>query len=252
MIKEHIKNMMLATGLYYPITGFYEENRKRKRELKEFYSQFIKSGDLVFDIGANVGLMSEVFYSLARKVVAVEPQPFCLRHLKSHFLFTRNVFIEPFAVDFKEGKAELNLSDSHTISSMSDKFISTVEPVFKNYKWTDKVEVRTITLDKLIATHGLPSFIKIDVEGYELNALKGLSQPVNTISFEFLPMAIEEIKLCVQQLNAIDPYYCINYTLGTKLDFILPKAVRCNEFVESILPRIAGEKSFGDIYAVLQ
>src|SRR6187401_1215698 len=117
MLKEQVKNMMLVSGLYYPITSF--RNRTRDRQQKEFYSHLIHSGDIVFDIGANVGQRSEVFASLAKKVVALEPQPFCLRHLKSRFLFTNKVFIEPYAVDSKEGTAVLHLSDSHTISSMS-------------------------------------------------------------------------------------------------------------------------------------
>jgi len=242
---------MLVAGLYYPVTGFKKENRARNKQQKEFYSKLIHSGDLVFDIGANVGQRSEVFSSLAKKVVALEPQPFCLQHLKSRFMFTNKVFIEPYAVDSKEGTATLHLSDSHTISSMSDKFISTVgTSIFKNNNWDNKIEVKTTTLDLLIAKHGLPSFIKIDVEGFELNVLKGLSKPVKAISFEFLPMVTDEIKLCAEQLFSVDPGYRFNYTLGENLDFILPDAVGYKEFIESVLSKIAGEKSFGDIYAL--
>ncbi|CAN5455105.1 hypothetical protein BH11BAC1_BH11BAC1_07830 [soil metagenome] len=242
---------MLDMGLYYPITGFYAENKSRNRQQKEFYSKFIHTSDLVFDIGANVGQRSYVFSGIAKKVVALEPQPFCIRHLKSRFMFTKNVFIEPFAVDAVERIAVLHLSDSHTISSMSDKFINTVgSTVFRNSKWDKKINVKTTTLDLLIAKHGIPSFIKIDVEGFEVNVLKGLSKSVKGISFEFLPMATDEIRLCIDRLYSVDPEYRFNYTLGENLDFILPGAVSYSEFIESILSRIAVEKSFGDIYAL--
>jgi FkbM family methyltransferase len=43
------------------------------------------------------------------------------------------------------------------------------------------------TLDELIGKHGVPVFIKIDVEGFEEAVLQGLSQPVRALSFEFTP-----------------------------------------------------------------
>ncbi len=199
-----------------------------------------------------MGQRSHVFSRIVKKVVALEPQPFCIRHLKSRFLFTGNVSLEPYAVDSTEGTAVLHLSDSHTISSMSDKFISTVgATVFKNNKWEKKIEVKTTTLDLLIAKYGVPAFIKIDVEGFELKVLKGLTHPVKGISFEFLPMGTDEIRKCAQQLYSIDPAYRFNYTLGEELDFALSAPVSYPEFIDSVLSRISSERSFGDIYAFL-
>jgi hypothetical protein len=41
------------------------------------------------------------------------------------------------------------------------------------------------TLDAMIARHGVPSFIKVDVEGLEAEVLAGLSRPIAALSFEF-------------------------------------------------------------------
>ena len=64
-------------------------------------------------------------------------------------------------------------------------------------------------------------------------------------------LVTDEIKLCADHLYSVDPAYRFNYTLGEELYFILPQAVGYSEFIESVLPKIAREKSFGDIYALL-
>ena len=55
-----------------------------QKKLK-FYSQFIKKGDLVFDVGANLGNRTKIFLKLGARVVAIEPQPFCMSRLKSFY-----------------------------------------------------------------------------------------------------------------------------------------------------------------------
>jgi hypothetical protein len=46
--------------------------QRQRRSQTRFYSQFVSPGDLVFDIGANVGDRTAVFVSLGARVVAVE------------------------------------------------------------------------------------------------------------------------------------------------------------------------------------
>ena len=253
MFEEIAKNILLDLSIYYSITKCYSENKKKHKQQKKFYSALIKNNDVVFDIGANIGQRSYVFSELCSKVIAVEPQPFCIRHLKSRFRFNKKIIIEPFAIDAKEGTAILHLSDSHTISSMSEKFILTVKKsVFRNNKWEKDIEVKTVTLDSLIEKHGLPAFIKIDVEGYELQVLKGLSKPVRGISFEFLPMLTEEIIACARKIHEIDSNYRFNYSVGEKLCFVLSSAVSYSDFIQSVIPKFISEKSFGDIYAFIE
>ena len=61
--------------------------------------------------------------------------------------------------------------------------------------------LRVTTLDRLIESYGVPAFIKIDLEGYELQVLQGLSRSVRGISFEFFAERLQQTKLCVGRLT---------------------------------------------------
>ena len=77
-------------------------------------------------------------------------------------------------------------------------------------------EVETITLDQLSDYYGIPNAIKLDVEGYELNALQGLTRGIALIWFEAnLPEFKEESILSVEKLVAIDRNYRFNYSVNT-------------------------------------
>ena len=71
---------------YAPLRSVYralirKQGRDRRAKLARFYSQFIRPGDLVFDIGANIGVYAEVFQSIGARVVAVEPNPDCAEQI---------------------------------------------------------------------------------------------------------------------------------------------------------------------------
>ena len=72
----------------------FQDTKTRKKRLKKritFYSQFIKKGNLCFDIGANVGNRAEVFLEIGAKVIAVEPQSKCVKVLNEKFGNNENI-----------------------------------------------------------------------------------------------------------------------------------------------------------------
>ena len=257
MLKKPLKELLLRSGLYYRINDYRFRQKEwgglRDASQKSFYARLIGPDDVVFDVGANVGQRTRIFSQLCRRVVAVEPQAECLRHLRSRFMFSKNVSIEPVALGDHEGEAVISESDSHTISSMSSRFIETVgQSRFKNSHWERQVTVRMKTLDQLIDKYGVPRFIKIDVEGYEANVLAGLSQAVPFISFEFTPELMDEAEKCVRRIERISERYLYNYCLGEELDFVLERHVAGAQFFAEILPALAGQGNFGDVYAIHQ
>ena len=58
----------------------------------------------------------------------------------------------------------------------------------------------------MIERFGVPAFVKIDVEGGEPAVLNGLSHPIATVSFEYLPGALDQVEACAARLGAIGPY----------------------------------------------
>ena len=81
----------------------------------------------------------------------------------------------------------------------------------------DMITVKTTTLDALIAKHGVPDMIKIDVEGHEKNVLNGLSQPVKFISFEvLLPEFLTDALYCLDRLMALNEATRFNYAVEEK------------------------------------
>lgn len=257
MLKKSLKDVLLKAGLYYKLNDYRFRDAEwgglREASQREFYATIIKGGDTVFDVGANVGQRAQIFAQLAQHVVAVEPQMECIRHLRSRFMFSKNVSIEAVALGDHAGEALIRESDSHTISSMSTRFIETVgKSRFRESSWEREAKVRMTTLDQLIEKYGVPGFIKIDVEGFEAQVLAGLNHAVPFISFEFTPELIDEAEKCVARLKMISDRYLFNYCLGENLNFVLENHVKASEMSDSILPALSRQVNFGDVYAIHQ
>ncbi len=184
----------------------YYGDEARRDAMDAFYREFVRSGDLVFDIGAHVGDRTACFRRLGARVIAVEPQPALVRTLKWMYGRDRNVVIEPVAVCRRTGTLELKLNlDNPTVSTASAALIAAARnaAAWQRQVWIASVHVPAITIDDLIARHGRPRFIKIDVEGYEAEALGRLTQSVDALSFEFTTIQRDVALACLQRCTAL-------------------------------------------------
>jgi len=244
------RRVLRACHLYDAVVDFKHWLTDTEAQYTRFYSQFAGAGDLCFDVGANVGRRTKVFRRLGARVVAVEPQEQCMKRLRKKFGADSNVILVPCAVGEKPGKAQIQLCDSHSLSSLSTRWIESVRTSgrYAQCTWGRSVTIDVTTLDALIAQHGRPAFIKLDVEGYEYEALKGLSQAVKYVCFEFTPEFIESAGKCVDYLSGIgSPHF--NYCLeDAQTSFKLAEWVspsQMNDLLESLSSQGLG----GDIYA---
>lgn len=219
-----------------------------KRAMIDFYSNFISGGDLCFDIGANIGNRTDVFLKLGATVVAVEPQAACMEELRKKYGTNKRVILINKGLGEKKGEKIMRVSEDNTISSMSDEWISAVSESgrFQYSSWDNHQLVFMTTLDDLIANYGKPVFCKIDVEGYELPILKGLSQPIPYISFEFVPEIVGLTINCINHLSSLGNAR-FNYSIGESMKIVLLEWVRSDEMCE-ILKSLPDKSIFGDVY----
>jgi FkbM family methyltransferase len=229
----------------------YHGNRSHRIALRRLYSDFIQPGDLVFDIGAHVGDRVGAFRALGARVIAVEPQPALAATLRLLYGRGRSVTIEPVAVGRSAGMLALKINlDNPTISTGSDSFINAARnaPGWEGQVWSRQINVPMLTIDQLIARHGRPAFIKIDVEGYEAEALAGLSAPVPALSFEFTTIQRDVAAGCISRCVELG-FTKFNASLGESQILALP-AWGGASTIAHWLAELPHEANSGDIYAV--
>ena len=215
-----------------------------------FHRAFIKEGDLVFDVGANVGEMTALYLEIGARVVSVEPQEECVRILEDRFRKHPSVTVVPMAVGAGVGKQELMLSDIRSpISSMSREWIAAVKfsGRFPYYEWSRSVTVPVTTLDSLINRYGEPDFCKIDVEGLEKEVLKGVSRPLSCLSFEFHAECLPDAFACLDLLRALCGY-SFNFTIENRMVFESPRWLDADGIFNQ-LRSLPYSSLQGDVYA---
>ena len=230
----------------------YYGDRKRRIAMDDLYRAFVAPGDLVFDVGAHVGDRTAAFRRLGARVVAVEPQPALARTLRLIHGRDREVVIEPCAVGRTSGTAQLKLNvDNPTVASASTEFIASAAgaPGWEGQAWTRSVPVSLTTLDALIARHGRPAFIKIDVEGFEAEALAGLSQAPPALSFEFTTIQRQIAASALHRCRELG-FVRFNAALGESQRLVHPAWQNADE-IARWLTSLPNKANSGDLYARL-
>jgi FkbM family methyltransferase len=230
----------------------YYGNRARRDAMDRLYGRFVRPGDLVFDVGAHVGDRTASFRRLGARVIAVEPQPALVRTLRLLYGRDPAVVIEPLAVGAAPGSIALKLNlDNPTVSTASADFVHAAEHArgWEGQAWIRTVDVPLTTLDALIARHGRPAFIKLDVEGFEAEALAGLAQPAPALSFEFTTIQRGVAAACLNRCEALG-FRHYNAALGESQVLVHPGDVS-GEAIARWLDTLPDSANSGDVYARL-
>ena len=124
----------------------------------------VERGDVVVEVGTNVGEFACAIAPVASRVFAFEPDPNALPSLRRNAALHDNIEVLPFAAGATDGEMEFFIQTATSDSSI-------IEPD----KWSQKVVMPTKSLASVVKEYGIPQidFLKVEAEGYEPEVLEG-------------------------------------------------------------------------------
>jgi len=241
---------LIPSGL---VDHFRAEREKRAihQRRTEFYKSFLAAGDLVFDIGANVGERVAALLDAGCRVVAVEPQARCCSMIRA--IQARPGFLNVISKACGAGGGTARLKSAggtDVLASLSEDYIRSVSDSgrFSDHRWDTEQTVDLCSADELIKEFGLPRFIKIDVEGYEEKVFEGLHRAPQILSFEFTPELAATMQRCIDHCERLGLTE-FNISYGESMAFARREWIGAAQ-IRSIIEALAGDTQlFGDVFA---
>jgi FkbM family methyltransferase len=231
----------------------YYRDEERTRRMDRLNAEFVSPGCRVFDIGAHVGDRTGSFLRLgASSVVTVEPQPPLFRALRLIYGRESRVILRQCAVGARGGVTDMYVNSANpTVSTLARSLVETApsDMAWRGQEWDQKIRVPVITLDQLIAEHGMPGFIKIDVEGHECAVLEGLSARLPALSLEVTTLQRHVAQDAIARLAKLGSY-TFNISLGEEHRLHLASWIGVSDMCE-LIDRLPPEANSGDVYARL-
>ncbi|HOU46309.1 MAG TPA: FkbM family methyltransferase [Chitinophagales bacterium] len=199
------KNVFPVYNVIYP----YFKRRQDKQEIA-LMKKYIRTGDVVLDIGANIGFYTKILSELvgeSGKVYAFEPDKTNYGYLMKNAGHLKNVVFFNKAVSDKTGKITLYHSD----------LLNVDHKTYATENYTSTTEIDCVAIDDVVPGHKV-DFIKIDIQGFEYFAFKGMENVFAKmenlkIVTEFYPYGIK--KSGVSSTDFINLLLQYNFKIST-------------------------------------
>ena len=187
MYKAGITKRVTREGIVYELDRsclmqWYVYWAFRETARAKLYS-LVKPGNVVLDVGTNIGETLLNFAKLVGPegfVYGFEPDPVNNQHVQRNIALNEfgNVRVFDFGISDKHDTVKLYRVDEHNLGM--NRILSDAEsPAFDDF-----TTIETRTLDAVISAHQIEhvDLIKIDIEGYEMHALRGARQLLSELS----------------------------------------------------------------------
>jgi len=188
----------LANLLYkncFPVYWVLYEIYKQRIDASEivFCHEFIRPGFTVFDLGANIGFYSKIFSKIvgpAGRIVCFEPDVTNYKHLKNRVRKLKNVTINQMAI------SETNTS----LKVYTSRLLNVDHRTYPVDDYDDVYTVPATSIDNYVDNQFTVDFIKMDLQGFEYHALKGMEKTIAKnqtliILTEFMPQILHLFNL---------------------------------------------------------
>ncbi|WP_198028137.1 FkbM family methyltransferase [Bradyrhizobium murdochi] len=170
-----IRSLAQQLHILRPIARIYRRlfSEAYEQKFRDLLLTNIREGDLVWDVGANVGLYTRLFADRVGgngKVIAFEPSPRAFAQLQSSFATEPSVILQEVALSDFDGEAEFFVAERG--STVADSLV---------FHSGNSASIRTsVKRGDSMCSLNAPAIIKIDVEGAELEVLKGMTETLRT------------------------------------------------------------------------
>jgi FkbM family methyltransferase len=150
-------------------------------EEHQFWKELDLQGKVVYDIGAFHGLLTLFFARKAKQVVAWEPNPHNRQRLNENLRLNAfsNVIVRPYGLSSEAKQAQMSFNPRLPGTASFDRQMA------GNGVEEEPIELRMLDQEQNLPK---PDLIKVDVEGFELEVLKGASQTLQQRPNLFLEM----------------------------------------------------------------
>lgn len=152
-------------------------------------------------------------------------------------------------------KLHVSADEQRTMSTLSSAFVEMARRNGHNWDAAATEDVAVTTLAALIAEFGRPDFIKVDVEGHDLEVLRGLDVAVDLLSFEYNtdPALLASAALCIDRMCELGDYeFNFQADAPDKTSLQLERWVGPDEMKFILLNDLARDRLWGDVYCRLR
>ena len=158
---------------------------------------------MYFDIGSNIGKWSLANINNTSTIISVEASPNTFNTLLGNLGNNPKIVCLNYAVCNNNG-LDITFYDSvaNTLSTINKEWLTSPSSRFYNTGYS-VITCKTVTIDNLIQTYGIPELIKIDVEGGEYECVSSLTKKVNNLCFEWASETHEVTFKCLDHLYNI-------------------------------------------------